>query len=129
MDWFLCADKVFLQHLVELKAQVRLNTQMLQSLSKLVQDLISVAGKGGLEGASSTAATLPTGVSLPLKSLPQLQRVEKMLRTTPVERQKLVCATVWFIFMYHQLVYGNSELEILDTEDRTDSLEDTYNTL
>ena len=89
---FLCTDKAFLQHLIELKAQVRLNTQLLQTQDKLLQDLLAVAGKGRLEDGTTAAPSLPSGVSLPLKSLQQLERLEKMLRATPLERQKLVCA-------------------------------------
>jgi len=48
---FYVQTKVFLQQFIKHKAQVQLNTQMLQSQSKLLQDLMSVAGKGGLEAA------------------------------------------------------------------------------
>ena len=89
--WY--TDKAFLQHLVELKAQVRLNTQLLQSQAKLLQDLLNIAGKQrGLEGAASTGPTMPSSVVLPMQSFQQVQRLERTLRATPVERQKLVCA-------------------------------------
>jgi len=92
---------VFLQYFVELKAQGQLNTQMQQSLMEM-QDLKGVIGSGGgLETTSSSRPTLPTGVSLPLTSLQQVQRVEKMLRGAATsERQKLACAVVHFIVSY-----------------------------
>jgi len=70
-----------------LKAQVRLNTEMLQNLTKMVEDLVRCSGAGGV--VARGAAKLPADVNLPLQTVDQVRDVELLL-SQPAEKQKLV---------------------------------------
>jgi len=71
-----------------LKAQVRLNTEMLQNLTKMVEDLVRCSGAGGGVVARG-AAKLPADVNLPLQTVDQVRDLELLL-SQPAEKQKLV---------------------------------------
>ena len=97
------ADRIFLQQLVELKAQVRLNTEMLQSLTKMVEDLTR---SSAAVGASTRGATpkLPSNVELPMKTFQQVSDLEQLL-SHPAEKQKLV--------IMHTTCYFNTHISVL----------------
>ena len=82
------ADRIFLQQLVELKAQVRLNTEMMQNMTRMIEDLVRSAAVAGTSAKGSTPK-LPAKTSLPLQTLEQVHQLEQIL-SQPAEKQKLV---------------------------------------
>ena len=95
-----CVDKVFVQHLVDLKAQAKLNTQLLQAQAVELKELRSTVASLQTLGAGAsfnggpkilkTTPKLPPNTALPLKTFEQVQRFEKLLQTEPAHQQNLV---------------------------------------
>jgi len=83
-----CIDKIFLQHLVEIKAQVRLNTELLKKQAQLLQELRS--SSADVATTASNIPKLPAGTALPLQTFSQVQKMEQILQTQPAEKRKLV---------------------------------------
>jgi len=82
------ADRIFLQQLVELKAQVRLNTEMMQNMTNMIE-VRSAAVAGTSAKGSTPKLPAPAKTSLPLQTLEQVHQLEQIL-SQPAEKQKLV---------------------------------------
>jgi hypothetical protein len=83
-------DKLFLQHLVEIKTQVRLNTQLLQSQTNLLQELQAAVANRSINNSTREIPQVPAGITLPMSTVQHVHQLEKTLRTSPVDRKKLV---------------------------------------
>ena len=90
MHLVLITDKLFLQHLVEIKAQVRLNIQLLQSQSNLLQELQTSVANRTINSSAREMPQVPAGITLPMSTIHHVHQLEKTLRTSPVEKKKLV---------------------------------------
>ena len=83
-----CTDKILLQHLVEIKAQVRLNTELLKKQTQLLQELRS--SSADVTTTATKFPKLPAGTALPLQTFLQVEKLEQILQTQPAEKCKLV---------------------------------------
>ena len=83
-----CIDKILLQHLVEIKAQVRLNTELLKKQAQLLQELRS--SSADVTTTATKFPKLPAGTALPLQTFLQVEKLEQILQTQPAEKRKLV---------------------------------------
>jgi len=81
----LLTDKLFLQHLVEIKTQVRLNTQLLQSQTNLLQELQAAVANRSMN--TRELPQVPAGITLPMSSIHHVHQLEKTLRTSPVNEK------------------------------------------
>jgi len=79
---------------VELKAQVRLNTEMLQNQNKLLEELRYSCANG----TKVAPPKLPADTSMPLQTMEQVQQLEQLL-LQPAEKQKLVIS-IFYLFCY-----------------------------
>jgi hypothetical protein len=90
--------------MVEIKAQTRMNSQVLQTVSSQLQTLnqhIQEMRSGSqTNNGSKTVSKLPCDVSLPLKTIQQVEKLEVKLRTSQRDRQNLVSYTNCYICFY-----------------------------
>lgn len=103
---------MFLHHLVEIKAQTRMNTQVLQSLKQHVQSLerqvIELRSSRSFSGASSRLVSQPpAGIMLPLETIQNIEQLERRLRSSPTDMQNLVS---WLYLIWCFTFYCNWHL-------------------